>query len=63
MEKRETMQEKRLSLINSYWIYKTTGCNKKETVSEQEKPLENVKVELFFKKSIKELEGKVEKIF
>ena len=52
MEKRETMQEKRLSLINSYWIYKTTGCNKKETVSEQEKPLENVKVELFFKKSI-----------
>ena len=49
MEKRETMQEKKLSLINSYWIHETPGCNKKETVSEQEKPLENIKAELFFK--------------
>ena len=49
MEKRERIQEKKLSLINSYWIYGTTRCNKKETVSEQEKLLENIKVELFFK--------------
>ena len=42
------MQEKKLWLINSYLVYETTGCNKKETINEKEKPLKNIK-ELFFK--------------